>query len=130
MKHATILWDGEHLPEELEHLPPGRYRIELVDDGSLVPSRLLKKARKRAPEGPRKVARGASPGFGVGFRGPAPEGRRERRVFQRPASPSEDRGIIEAIRQLDAGEGVPIDRALQEIRRPVPGGYPGNSSSE
>ena len=27
-----IDWDGEHLPEELAGLPPGRYHLFLVDD--------------------------------------------------------------------------------------------------
>jgi len=29
-----VEWDGEHLPAELRHLPPGRYRIEPFDEAT------------------------------------------------------------------------------------------------
>lgn len=32
-KKVTIQWDGEHLPEELRSVPPGRYALEVVDSG-------------------------------------------------------------------------------------------------
>lgn len=37
-KKVMIEWDGEHLPEELRSVPPGRYLLEVVDGGeSLTP---------------------------------------------------------------------------------------------
>jgi hypothetical protein len=31
MEPKVIEWDGNHIPEELRNLPPGRYAIEPVD---------------------------------------------------------------------------------------------------
>jgi hypothetical protein len=42
MKRLAMVWDGEHIPEVLKKAPPGRYRLELVDDGaSLTPAQDL-----------------------------------------------------------------------------------------
>lgn len=30
---ATIIeWDGQHVPDELQHLPPGRYVLQAAED--------------------------------------------------------------------------------------------------
>lgn len=31
MRPTVIKWDGSHVPEELQELPPGRYAIESID---------------------------------------------------------------------------------------------------
>ena len=32
-RSRIIEWDGQHLPDELHTLPPGRYLLEALDDG-------------------------------------------------------------------------------------------------
>lgn len=68
MTRALILWDGKRLPEGLKRVPPGRYRLELVDEGE-------------------------------------------------PLGEAEDRGIVEALHQLDAGEGIALSRVIADLRR-------------
>ena len=32
MGKTVIVWDGQHVPEELRQLPPGEYTLENLDD--------------------------------------------------------------------------------------------------
>ena len=38
-----------------------------------------------------------------------------------PLTPEEEEGIEEAIRQLDAGQGIPLEQVIARIRRRHPG---------
>ena len=32
MKEHVIVWDGEHLPRELQEVPPGRYALQAAEE--------------------------------------------------------------------------------------------------
>ena len=32
MKRLVMVWDGEHIPEVLRKTPPGKYRLQVVED--------------------------------------------------------------------------------------------------
>ena len=68
MKTHVIIWDGEHLPRELQEVPPGRYALKAADEDVSL-------------------------------------------------TPAEDKGIADALRQLDAGQGKSLAVGVADIRR-------------
>lgn len=69
MRPTIIEWDGEHVPEELRQLPPGRYLI-----------------------------------------GPAHE------IWDDELTPEEDAGIRLALDQVEAGDVLPYEEVMRELR--------------
>ena len=67
MEPKIIKWDGSHLPQELQDLPPGRYAIEPID-------------------------------------------------FTGSLTTEEEEGILEGLKDLDAGKGILLADIIREIR--------------